>query len=81
MSKFRQLKPKDIEKLVKKEGYIFLRHGRHGKFYEKEVNGRFLHVEIPDRRDGIPIGTMKSIIRAMELTNEEFIELVRKYKI
>jgi len=74
MTKLPSLTTKDIEKKLKKAGFIFDRHakGSHEIWHNPTTKRR---TTIPNHSGDVPKGTLKAIIKGAGLTTEEFIEL------
>lgn len=70
MPKIVPLKPKGVEKLLKKHGFI-LNHtvGSHRQYINSLSNS---HVTIPFHSKELPIGTLKSIITQSKLSVDLF---------
>ena len=77
MNKLPQIRSKDILKILKKAGfYVKRKSGSH--FYLKHPDGRFTSISV--HSGTIPKGTLRAIIRQIDLTPEEFKELINKTK-
>ncbi|WP_373838619.1 type II toxin-antitoxin system HicA family toxin [Methanospirillum sp.] len=75
MTRIPPYESKEVIRKVIKAGYVLKRHGKgsHDIYYNSEIKR---YVTIPNHQgQSIPIGTIRAIIRAMGLSNEEFIAL------
>ena len=65
---------REIEKVLKNLGFKFItQKGSHGKF--KNDSGKV--VILPMKKKEIPTGTFYSILKQMDISNEEFSNLLR----
>ena len=72
MTKLPQIKPKDIKKVLMKLNFVSRQEkGSHIVF--KHLDGRRTVVPIHNRP--ITIGTLKAILRQIDLSTEEFLKL------
>jgi len=72
MPKLPVLKPKQLVKILQKMGFFkFHQVGSHAQF--KHSDGRHITIAIHYGKD-IPNGTLKAIIRDLDITIEEFIK-------
>jgi len=75
MTKLPQIKPKKIEKVLGKLGFI-PRPGKGSHVVFKHPDGR--RTVIPIHNRPIRIGTLRAILRQIELSIENFLELLKK---
>lgn len=73
MAKLPQIEPKKIEKVLKKLGFIS-RSGKGSHVVFKHSDGRRTVVPVHNRP--IRIGTLKAILRQVDLSTEEFLKLL-----
>lgn len=66
-----------MKKFMRKIGFEVLRQDG-SEIMFKNSKGNFVMMPY-HQKEGIKIGTLKSMIRQMNLTNEEFIELWREF--
>lgn len=75
MPHFPSLKPQQVLRILEKAGfYVHHQRGSHMRLfhrYRKE-----LKVTIPYHKKDIPRGTLKSILKQADLTDERFLELL-----
>ncbi len=65
------LSSKQIIKILEKNSFTFIsQNGSHMKYRRK--NGKTYTVIVPANKKEIPIGTLRSIIRQSNLTNDDF---------
>ena len=77
MSALRPLHWQEIENLLFSLGYELNRQKGSHRIYVK--SGKLWHVTVPMCRT-VPVGTIKSIIRQMEISRDEFLYLILKQK-
>ncbi|MBL7150553.1 type II toxin-antitoxin system HicA family toxin [Candidatus Microgenomates bacterium] len=75
MAKLPQIKPKKIEKVLTKLGFL-PRSGKGSHVVYKHPDGR--RTVIPVHKRPIRIGTLRAILRQVDLTTEEFLKLLKK---
>ena len=72
MPKFPSLKPRDVEKVLTKNGFHSLRQtGSHKIFYNSQTEKT---VVVPFHSRDIPQGTIRSIIKQSDLPEEQFLK-------
>ena len=71
MPKLPPLKPREIEKILQKAGFVFIRQRGSHRIYVKEHLG----VTVPFHNKDLRKGTLQSIIKQSGLTADEFLTL------
>ena len=77
MTKLPQIKPRNIEKVLVKSGFI-PRSGKGSHLVYRHPNGR--RTVIPRHNRPVRIGTLRAILRQADITSEEFLRLLKKKK-
>ena len=77
MTKLPQIKPRDIERVLIKSGFI-PRPGKGSHLVYKNPNGR--RTVVPRHNRPVRIGTLRAILRQADITREEFLKLLKKKK-
>jgi len=72
MPKFPSLKPKEVERVLEKAGFVFMRQNGSHKIYLKNKIG----ITLPWHNIDMRIGTIKAIVKQSGLTAQEFLELI-----
>jgi len=75
MTKLPQIKPKRIKKVLIKLGF-FSRKGKGSHIVFKHADGRRTVVPVHNRP--IRTGTLRAILKQIDLTTEDFLKLVKK---
>ncbi len=73
MTKLPQVKPRDIEKILVKKGFVG-RPGKGGHVVFWHSDGR--RTVIPAHNRSVRTGTLRAILRQAEIAVEEFVELL-----
>lgn len=72
MSKLSQLKPRQVEKIIRKAGFLLdTQKGSHRTYYNPKTNK---HTTISFHPGTIPQGTLRAIINQTGLTIEAFLK-------
>lgn len=69
MGKIRELKVREVIRVLNKHGFVFVRSGRHDVYYNKEKN---ITVPVPTSHGVITRGVIQSLIRQTGIPREEF---------
>lgn len=69
MGKIKELKVREVIRILNKWGFVFVRSGRHDFYYNKEKN---ITVPVPTSHGVITRGVIKSLIRQTGIPREEF---------
>ena len=69
MKQIKEMKTKDVLKILKKFGFEFVGRGKHDKYKNKEKN---ITVPVPASHDYITRGIIQSLIRQTGIPREEF---------
>jgi len=77
MPKLPQVKPRDIEKALTKLGFI-PRSGKGSHVVFKHSDGR--RTVIPGHNRPVRTGTLRAILKQVDITTDEFLKLLRKRK-
>lgn len=77
MPKLPQIKPRDIEKVLTRLNFIS-RSGKGSHVVFKHFDGR--RTVIPNHNRSLRIGTLKAILKQIDITTDEFLRLLRKRK-
>ncbi|MBL7159068.1 type II toxin-antitoxin system HicA family toxin [Candidatus Microgenomates bacterium] len=77
MTKLPQIKPREIEKALTKLGFIS-RSGKGSHVVYKHLDGR--RTVIPNHRRPVRVGTLRAILKQVDITIEEFLKLLKKKK-
>lgn len=75
MTKFPQIKPRKIEKALIKLGFT-PRSGKGSHIVFKHTDGRRTVVPVHNRP--IRVGTLRAILRQIEISTEDFLELLKR---
>ncbi len=76
MSKQPRVTARDVEKIARKVGFVFKRHGRGSHdIWQHFESGRILIISY-HAGDTIRPGTMNQILKSLELSSGEFIKLL-----
>ncbi len=75
MTKLPQIKPRDIEKALIKSDFI-PRPGKGSHLVFRHPDGR--RTVVPRHNRPVRIGTLRAILRQADITNEEFLKLLKK---
>ena len=75
MTKLPQIKPRDIEKILVKSGFI-PRSGKGSHIVYKHPDGR--RTVIPGHGRPVRIGTLRAILRQVDISVNEFLKLLKK---
>lgn len=74
MTKIPSIKPKKLEKIAEKIGFVFDRQkGSHAVYYREQDHRRIV---IPIHNQDMKLGTLRGIIADMGLSVEGFLELL-----
>ncbi len=72
MAPLPNLKPKDVEKILSKKGFLLKRQtGSHRVYFNENSSATVI---VPFHGKDIPKGTLSSIIKQSKLSTEEFIK-------
>jgi len=74
MSKLPQIKPKEIQKVLIKLGFI-ARSGKGSHVVFKHADGR--RTVVPIHNYPVRTGTLRAILKQIDLTTDEFLELFK----
>lgn len=77
MTKLPQIKPRDIEKVLAKLGFVS-RPGKGSHVVYKHPDGR--RTVVAGHRRPVRVGTLRAILRQIEITTEEFLQLLKNKK-
>jgi len=69
MGKIKELKVREVIKILEKHGFVFLRRGRHDVYFNKERN---ITIPVPTSHGVITRGVIKSLIKQTGIPREEF---------
>lgn len=70
MPKLAPLKPREIERILLKEGFVLnVTKGSHKQYFHPKTRA---HVTVPFHTKDIAIGTLRSIVRQSQLPIERF---------
>ena len=69
MPKLAPVSHRELARKLKRAGFVEIRTSRHSVYYSTEKD---LTVPIPSHPGDVPKGTLRTIIREMEITVEEF---------
>jgi len=70
MSKLAPLKPREVEKILLKNGFILnVSKNSHKQYFNQRTRA---HVTVPFHSKDIPIGTLRSIVRQSQLLIDLF---------
>ena len=72
MPRFRKLSSKDVEKILRKNGFELVSQKGSHKQFKGVVKGRKRRVTVPADRKNLNPKTLKSMLRQSGLTVEEF---------
>lgn len=75
MTKLPQIKPRKIEKVLLKLGFIS-RYGKGSHVVFKHLDGR--RTVIPVHNRPVRTGTLRAILKQVDLSTEEFLKLLKK---
>ncbi len=73
MTKLPQIKPRQIEKVLKKLGFVS-RQGRGSHVVFKHLDGR--RTVIPVHNRPVRTGTLRAILKQVDISTEEFLKIV-----
>ena len=72
MTKFPALKPRQVIRVLKKAGFVFVRQkGSHAIYVKGNIG-----LTVPIHNKDLKPGTLRSIIKASEITDQEFLDLL-----
>ena len=77
MTKLPQIKPRDIEKVLVKLGFSS-RPGKGSHVVYKHPDGR--RTVVPGHRRPVRIGTLRAILRQVDISIDKFLKLLKKKK-
>lgn len=77
MSKLPQIKPRQIEKVLVKMGFV-RRLGKGSHVVFKHSDGR--RTVVPSHNRPVRIGTLRAILKQVDITTDEFLNLLKNRK-
>jgi len=77
MSKYPPVKTKDLIKILSNLGFVEAKAKSTSHLVFKHLDGRRTTVSIHAKSKEIPIGTLYSIIRDLDITKERFFDLLK----
>lgn len=77
MPKLPQIKPRNIEKMLTKLGFVS-RPGKGSHVVFKHSDGR--RTVVPGHNRPLRIGTLRAILKQTDITTNEFLKLLKKRK-
>jgi predicted RNA binding protein YcfA (HicA-like mRNA interferase family) len=69
MPKLQRVSYRVLATKLRRAGYIEIRTSRHPVYYLEEEN---ITIPVPNHPGDVPIGTLRTIVREMGITTEEF---------
>jgi predicted RNA binding protein YcfA (HicA-like mRNA interferase family) len=69
MSKLVRVTYRELAMKLRRAGYVEIRTSRHPVYYLEEKN---VTIPVPRHPGDVPIGTLRAIVREMDVTVEEF---------